>query len=359
VIDRIVQQATHQVLNPHYELTFHDWSHGFRPGRSCHTAIKQAKEHLETGLEWVVDIDLEKFFDEVNHDRLMSRLEQRIADRRVLSLIRQMLRAKVVLPDGVLVSSERGTPQGGPLSPLLSNIVLDELDQELSERGHRFVRYADDCNIYVRSERAGQRVMASLKSFIEKRLKLKVNSGKSSVAKPHERKFLSLKLSKRKSTGIVRVTLADTAMRRLEAELKALTPRNWGQSIDDCIRRVNVLLRGWLGYFAVCNENRTAFDRIDGHLRRRLRAMILKQWKRKQHVVNRLIRLGVPSQLARMDIHSRRRTWWALSTVRAVCRGLTNEYFARRGLIALRDDWRKHHERIWDIGPAQLTLQMG
>ena len=148
-------------------------------------------------------------------------------------------------------------------------------------------------------------------------------------------------------------------MRRLEAELNALTPRNWGQSIDDCIRRVNAFLRGWLGYFAVCNENRTAFDRIDGHLRRRLRAMILKQWKRKRHVVNRLIRLGVPSQLARMDIHSRRRTWWALSTVRAVCRGLTNEYFARRGLISLRDDWRKHHERIWDIGPAQLTLQMG
>lgn len=359
VIDRIVQQATHQVLSPHYELTFHDWSHGFRPGRSCHTAIKRAKEHLESGLEWVVDIDLEKFFDEVNHDRLMSRLEQRIADRRVLSLIRQMLRAKVVLPDGVLVSSERGTPQGGPLSPLLSNIVLDELDQELSERGHRFVRYADDCNIYVRSERAGQRVMASLTSFIEKRLKLKVNSGKSSVAKPHERKFLSLKLLKQKSTGMVRVTVADTAVRRLEAELKALTPRNWGQSVDDCIRRVNVLLRGWLGYFAVCNENRTAFDRIDGHLRRRLRAMILKQWKRKRHVVNRLIRLGVPSQLARMDIHSRRRTWWALSTVRAVCRGLTNEYFARRGLIALRDNWRKHHERIWNIGPAQLTLKMG
>src|SRR6478736_10273927 len=229
----------------------------------------------------------------------------------------------------------------------------------LSERGHRFVRYADDCNIYVRSERAGQRVMASLTSFIEKRLKLKVNSGKSSVAKPHERKFLSLKLLKQKSTRTVRVTLADNAVRRLEAELKALTPRNWGQSIDDCIRRVNAFLRGWLGYFAVCNENRTAFDRIDGHLRRRLRAMILKQWMRKRHVVNRLIRLGVPSQLARMDIHSRRRTWWALSTVRAVCRGLTNEYFARRELISLRDDWRKHHERIWDIGPAQLTLQMG
>lgn len=247
VIDRIVQQAVHQVLSPQYERTFHDWSHGFRPGRSCHTAIKQAKEHLETGLEWVVDIDLEKFFDEVNHDRLMSRLEQGIADRRVLGLIRQMLRAKVVLPDGVVVASERGTPQGGPLSPLLSNIVLDELDQELSERGHRFVRYADDCNVYVRSERAGQRVMASLTSFIERRLKLKVNSKKSSVAKPHERKFLSLKLHRLKSTGIVRILVADPALRKLETELKVLTPRNWGQSIDDCIRRVNVLLRGLAG----------------------------------------------------------------------------------------------------------------
>jgi len=154
VIDRIVQQAVHQVLSPNYEQTFHDWSHGFRPGRSCHTAIKQAKEHLETGLDWVVDIDLEKFFDEVNHDRLMSRLEQRIADRRVLMPIGQMLRAKVVLPDGVLVSSERGTPQGGPLSPLLSNIVLDELDRELEQRGHRFVRYADDCAPRRRREEA-------------------------------------------------------------------------------------------------------------------------------------------------------------------------------------------------------------
>jgi group II intron reverse transcriptase/maturase len=328
VIDRVVQQAVHQVLSPQYEQTFHEWSHGFRPGRSCHTAIAQAKEHLETGLDWVVDLDLEKFFDEVNHDRLMSRLEQRIADRRVLSLIRQMLRAKVVLSDGVVVATERGTPQGGPLSPLLSNIVLDELDQELSERGHRFVRYADDCNIYVRSERAGQRVMASLKSFIERRLKLKVNSEKSKVARPEERKFLSLQLFRLKTKAEVRIRIAETALRRLESELKALTPRNWGQSVDVCIRRVNALLRGWLGYFAICNQNRSVFERIDGHLRRRLRAMILKQWKRKRHIVNRLIRLGVPAPLARVDINVYRRSWWALSSVRAVCRGLTNEYFA-------------------------------
>lgn len=358
VVDRIVQQAVHQVLSPHYEETFHDGSHGFRPGRSCHTAIKQAKEHMEAGHDWVVDIDLEKFFDQVNHDRLMSRLEQRIADRRVAALIRQMLRAKVVLPDGVVVANEQGTPQGGPLSPLLSNIVLDELDQELAERGHRFVRYADDCNVYVRTERAGHRVMASLKAFIEKRLKLKVNAEKSKVAKPRDRTFLSLTL--KRQSGRVHVLVTDAALQRLESELKALTPRNWGQSVDDCIRRVNLYLRGWLGYFAVCDEKQHGrLRRVDEHLRRRLRALILKQWKRKRHIVNRLVQMGVPAPLARVDINARRRSWWSLSLVRAVCRGLTNEYFERRGLYGLHAHWRHDHERIWDIGPKQLALLEG
>lgn len=360
VIDRIVQQAVHQVLGPHYERTFHDASHGFRPDRSCHTAIKQAKKHLEEGYDWVVDIDLAKFFDEVNHDRLMSRLEQRIADRRVLSLIRQMLRARVVLPDGVVTASERGTPQGGPLSPLLSNIVLDELDQELDARGHRFVRYADDCNVYVKSERSGQRVMASLKSFIEKRLKLKVNADKSKVAKPQECSFLSLKLWRLKANGKVNVLVADKALRRINDELKALTPRNWGQSLDDCIRRVNVYLRGWLGYFAVCDAKHAAtLGRIDGHLRRRLRAILLKQWKRKWMMIRKLGALGVPASLARMDLYVNRRSWWALSEKRAVCRGLTNDYFARRGLFGLREHWQQYHDRIWNIDSGQLLLLPG
>ncbi len=359
VVDRIVQQAVHQVLSPHYEPTFHDGSHGFRPDRSCHTAVKLAKKHLEEGYDWVVDIDLAKFFDEVNHDRLMSRLEQRIADRRVLMLIRQMLRARVVLPDGVVVANQRGTPQGGPLSPLLSNIVLDELDQELAARGHRFVRYADDCNVYVKSERAGQRVMASLVRFIEKRLRLKVNADKSKVARPKERTFLSLKLWRLKS-GKVYVLAADDALRRCQDELKALTPRNWGQSLDDCIRKLNVYLRGWLGYFAVCDEKQHAhLGRMDGHIRRRLRAILLKQWKRKRHIVARLVRLGVPPRLARVDVYVRRRSWWALSEKRAVCRGLTNEYFERRGLFALYDHWQQHHERLWGIGLEQLALQSG
>jgi group II intron reverse transcriptase/maturase len=358
-VDRIVQQAVHQVLSPHYEPTFHCWSHGFRPDRSCHTAIKDAKKHLQEGLSWTVDIDLAKFFDEVNHDRLMSRLEQRISDRRVLMLIRQMLRAKVVLPDGVVVTTEKGTPQGGPLSPLMSNIVLDELDQELEQRGHRFVRYADDCNVYVCSERAGHRVMASLKHFIEKRLKLKVNAEKSKVAKPQDCKFLGLTLHKLK-TGQVRVLVADKSVQKLEQELKARTPRNWGQSLDVCIRHVSVLLRGWLGYFGICDEKHLArLGRIDGHLRRRLRAIVLRQWKRKRYMVTRLSHMGVPVRLARVDIYVKRRSWWALSEARAVNRGLTNEYFDRRGLFSLRDNWRKHHERIWDIGPEQLLLLKG
>lgn len=359
VIDRIVQQAVHQVLSPHYEETFHESSHGFRPGRSCHTAVKQAKKYLEEGHDWVVDIDLAKFFDEVNHDRLLSRLEQRITDRRVLSLIRQMLRARVVLPDGVVVATERGTPQGGPLSPLLSNIVLDELDQQLSARGHRFVRYADDCNVYVKSERAGQRVMASLTSFIEKRLRLKVNAEKSKVARPQERTFLGFRLWRLKS-GKVYVLVADNALQRFRAELKALTPRNWGQSLDDCIRRLNVYMRGWLAYFAICDEKQHAhLGRIDGHTRRRLRAILLKQWKRKRHIVNRLIGLGVPVPIARVDVYAGRRSWWALSEKRAVQRGLTNEYFERRGLFELHAHWRNHHDRIWRNGLTQLALQEG
>lgn len=359
VVDRIVQQAVHQVLSPHYEQTFHDGSHGFRPGRSCHTAIKQAQEHLKAGYDWVVDIDLAKFFDEVNHDRLMSRLEEGITDRRVLSLIRQMLRARVVMPDGLVVASERGTPQGGPLSPLLSNIVLDELDRELAARGHRFVRYADDCNVYVRSERSGQRVMASLMSFIEKRLRLKVNAEKSKVARPQERTFLGLKLC-RFQTGKVRVLVADDALRRLSDETKALTPRNWGQSLDACIQRLNVYLRGWLGYFAICDAtHRDQLGRVDAHLRRRLRAILLKQWKRRRHIARRLVKLGVPAPLTRVDLYVHRRNYWDLSQRRAVCRGLTNEYFERRGLFALHAHWQRHHDRIWNIGPRQLALLPG
>jgi hypothetical protein len=201
--------------------------------------------------------------------------------------------------------------------------------------------------------------MASLVRFIEKRLRLKVNPDKSKVARPKERTFLSLKLW-RLTSGKVYVMAGNDALRRCQAELKALTPRNWGQSLDDCIRQLNVYLRGWLGYFAVCDEKQHAhLGRIDGHIRRRLRAILLKQWKRKRHIVARLVRMGVPARLARVDIYARRRSWWALSQVRAVCRGLTNEYFERRGLFALHAHWQEHHDRIWNIGPEQLALQLG
>lgn len=359
VMDRIVQQATYQVLSPHYEPDFHDWSHGFRPGRSCHTAIKRAKEHLKAGMEWVVDIDLSKFFDEVGHDRLMSRLERKVSDRRVLQLIRQMLRARVVMPDGVVIENSKGTPQGGPLSPLLSNIVLDELDQELARRGHRFVRYADDCNVYVKTERSGRRVMASLTDFIERKMKLKVNRDKSAVDRPRNRKFLGLTLMRLK-TGQVRVLVSKQSLRTLRDRLKEMSPRNWGASLDACMAQLNRFMRGWLGYFGVCDPKQIpTLGREDAHLRRRLRAIQLKQWKKKRLILRHLMRLGSPPAVAKVDIYCRRRSWWAMSKCRGVTRALTNAHFADRGLMSLADNWSKAHDRIWDIGPRQQMLPMG
>ena len=220
VIDRIVQQAVAQVLSPHYEPTFHPSSHGFRPGRSCHTAIAEAKRHLEEGYGIVVDLDLDKFFDRVHWERLLARLGKLVKDDRLIALIRRMLKARVVMPDGVVVTTEEGTPQGGPLSPLLSNIVLDELDWELSRRGHRFVRYADDQNIYVRSQRAGERVMANVRDFIERKLRLKVNLAKSAVAKPEERHFLGFRLRRDPEDGAVEVDLSKRSKERVDEKIR-------------------------------------------------------------------------------------------------------------------------------------------
>jgi RNA-directed DNA polymerase len=338
VIDRLVQQAVYQILSPHYETTFHENSHGFRPGRSCHSAIADAKQHLEAGYDWVVDLDLEKFFDRVHHQRLLARLERKVHDRPLLDLIRRMLKAKVVMPDGVVVSTEEGTPQGGPLSPLLSNIVLDELDQELSRRGHRFVRYADDCNVYVRSERAGRRVMASIVAFIERRLRLKVNAAKSAVARPEERHFVGFSVRREPLDGGVEVTLSKRSKDRIYERIRALTPRMWGQSLRDCIRQINEYLRGWIGFFWICTDASTrTFRHLESHLRRRLRAIVLRQGsrrRRKRHLPGR-------------------KSWWARSFV--ANRTLPNAFFSERGLLSLEKEWLRYRTRSASA-PGQLSL---
>ncbi len=358
VIDRVVQEAVRRVLEPQYEPTFHPNSHGFRPNRSCHTAIQQARQYLEDGHEWMVDLDLEKFFDRVSHQRLMARLAQRVDDRRLLVLISRMLKAKVVMPDGVKVSTEEGVPQGGPLSPLLSNIVLDELDWELDRRGHRFVRYADDCNVYVRSERAGRRVMASLSDFIERRLRLKVNADKSAVARPEERHFLGFNLRRELLDGEVEVLLSKRSQERLATKVVELTPRNWGNSLKACISGVNAYLLGWLGHFGICTAGAERVLRnTDAHIRRRLRAIQLAHWKRKSTIATKLTKLGVNKRLAWRGVYQGRRSRWALSHSPAVNRGLRNAYFAERGLVSLAEQWEARRQPT--AAPAQLRLALG
>lgn len=357
VIDRVVQEAVRQVLEPVYEPTFHASSHGFRPGRSCHTAIAEAATYLEDGHDWTVDLDLEAFFDRVHHQRLLSRLALRIEDKRLLSLIGKMLKAKVVMPDGVVVSTDEGTPQGGPLSPLLSNIVLDELDQELTRRGHRFVRYADDANIYVRSERAGQRVMASVKTFIEKRLRLKVNEKKSAVARPEERHFVGFRLRRNPLDGHVEVLLSKRSKERVDEKIRTLTPRNWGSSVEACIEQTNRYLVGWIQFFGICTvEAERMFGHLDAHIRRRLRALQLKHWKCKLTIARKLIALGIRRKLAWSTVYDGRKSLWVLSHTSAVDRALPNSHWDARGLVSLRSRWRAMHEQV--AAPAQLSLSL-
>ena len=359
VVDRLVQQAVHRVLAPNYEPTFHESSHGFRPGRSCHTAIAEASKYLDDGFDWVVDIDLSRFFDRVHHQRLLARLEERIDDRGLVAVIRQMLQARVVMPDGVIVSTDEGTPQGGPLSPLLSNIVLDELDRELARRGLHFVRYADDCNIYVRSERAGHRVMASVRRFIERRLRLQVNAEKSAVARPEERHFLGFSLGRDAETGEVEVLLSKRTKERIDEKIRELAPRSWGQSLDDCITVINRYLLGWLGFFRVCTDKvERELGNRDARIRRRLRAIQLAHWKQKRVIVRQLIARGAKPKTAWRTIYEGRKSIWVLSHTFVVDRALRNADFAKRGLVSLRERWMAHR-RANVGGPAQLALVLG
>lgn len=300
VATRVVQQAVLQVLEPIYEPSFHSSSHGFRPNRGAHTAIAEATGYLETGYRTVVDLDLAKFFDRVHHQRLLDRMSQRVTDRRVLDLVRRMLKAAVVMPDGTRVAVEEGTPQGGPLSPILSNIVLDEFDQELARRGLRFVRYADDANVFVRSERAGIRVMASLRRFLEHRLRLQINEEKSDVRSPERVHFLGFRFRCTDSaTAVIGVTLSDKTKRAVMTTIRELTPPNWGRSITSCMAGLSRYLNGWMAHYRLCtSEVAPELGVIDAHVRRRLRAIIVRQRKRPRFLYRHLLARRVSQKAA-------------------------------------------------------------
>jgi len=304
VLDRFIQQAALQVLQKRWDGTFSESSFGFRPGRSAQQAVAAAQRHIAGGRAWVVDIDLEKFFDRVHHDRLMSRIMQRENDKTLLKLIRAYLNAGV-MENGVVSPTEEGTPQGGPLSPLLSNLVLDELDKELEQRGHAFVRYADDCNIYVHSARAGQRVMEGVSRFITGKLKLKVNTSKSAVARPGKRKFLGFSFTGGKEP---KRRIAPKALVRFKERIRELTSRTKGQSLRQMKKPLNLYLRGWRGYFGFC-QTPSVLGELDGWIRRRLRSVAWKQWKRGRRRFAELTQRGVSKDLAAQTAGSCHGPW--------------------------------------------------
>lgn len=324
-VDRFIQQAVLQVLQPEWDQTFSEHSYGFRPGRRAHQAIAKAQEYINAGYEIVVDIDLEKFFDRVNHDVLMSRVARRVADKRVLKLIRGYLNSGV-LENGLVSATDEGTPQGGPLSPLLSNLLLDELDRELERRGHRFVRYADDCNIYVRSERAGERVLAGTKRFLERRLRLKVNEQKSAVGKPSERKFLGYSFT---SEVTARRKIAGQSVQRFKKRVRELTKR--GRDLQQVITELTRYLRGWAGYYGWC-ETRSQLQVLDGWTRRRLRRYIWRQWQQPRRRYRILRRHGVPASQSWHVVHFGP---WRASRSQALSRVLPKTYFRKLGLPSL------------------------
>ena len=329
VLDRFVQQAVMQVLQRRWNPTFSQHSYGFRPRRSAHQAVAQAQQYIAQGNGWVVDIDLEKFFDRVNHDKLMGQVAKRVEDKRLLKLIRAFLNAGV-MENGLVSPSVEGTPQGGPLSPLLSNLVLDELDRELERRGHRFVRYADDCNIYVRSERAGQRVMESISRFITQRLKLKVNEAKSAVARPQERKFLGFSFT---AGPDIKRTIAPKSLERFKQRIRDITRRLKGVSVKATMEELARYMLGWRGYFGFC-ETPEVLIALTRWVRLRLRAALWRQWKTPRRRRAALIANGVSEWAARKTAGSGRGPWY-LARSRALSTGLSNAYFKSLGLPSL------------------------
>ena len=329
--DRFIQQAILQVLTPLLDPTFSPYSYGFRPGKSAHQAAEQAKKYVAEGYAWVVDCDLEKFF----HDILMGRLAKRTEDKRLLKLIRRYLQAGVMV-HGVVQERWEGTPQGGPLSPVLSNLLLDELDKELERRGHRFCRYADDCNVYVKTKRAGERVFDSIERFLEKRLKLRVNREKSAVAPCHERGFLGFSFTKGK---VLKIKLSSKALRGVKYRVKAISRRSRGVSMDQVIQQLNIYLKGWMQYYRIV-ETSTTFPNLDSWIRRRLRCFMAKQWIKNCHTrYKNLMAMGVHGRDVASFAASRKGPW-AMSNMKPMKVAMPNRFFEQRGLLSLSNQHR-------------------
>jgi RNA-directed DNA polymerase len=336
VLDRFVQQMLLQVLQPIFDPTFSEHSHGFRPGRRAHDAVLEAQENIKSGKMWVVDVDLEKFFDRVNHDVLMGKLHNRIEDQRVLRIIRRYLEAGI-MADGVVVERYEGTPQGGPLSPLLANILLDEVDKELERRRHSFVRYADDCNVYVRSERAGQRVLSALRKKYAK-LRLRINEEKSAVALAWDRKFLGYNFWQHR--GTVKRRVAAKALEEMKQRVRQITRRNGGRSMEQVAKELRVYLTGWKQYFQLA-QTPWLFRELDKWLHHRLRALQLKQWRRGRTTSRELRARGIPEWLVKKGSGHGRRWWWA-SAFGPLHTALPGSHFDRLGVPRLAAQTSTH-----------------